>query len=233
MDEASVSKRGPIEGSSRILRELLRSPRFKQTMNILLREMDPENVSLLVRTLVYEDPEFFLSLLGATPSLINVGVKGIVETCREMINFPPGLLEEYLSETASELDAEQIGEAIGLAMLLTVSAADNDNPILGVVGTDFAGRFRKGLTTSISTEADGVAGALTVLVEKLVPVLEEVVSRMGDQAMREGSEMNELVKTVVGGMRTLATQNPELMQSVAVPLIEAWRQILAEAESLG
>ena len=74
---------------------------------------------------------------------------------------------------------------------------------------------------------------MTVLVEKLVPVLEDVVSRMGDQATREGSEMNELVKTVVGGMRTLAIQNPEFMKSVAVPLIEAWRQILAEAESLG
>jgi hypothetical protein len=233
MDEAPVSRKGPIEGSSRILRELLRSPRFKQTMNILLKEMDPENVSLLVRTLVYEDPEFFLSLLGATPSLINVGVKGLVETTREMINFPPAMLEDYLSLTAEELDAEQIGEAVGLALLLTVSAADTEHPLLGIAGSDFGGRFRKGLASSISDEADTVAGALLVVVEKLLPVLERAASNMGGQAVTEGSEMKELVKNVVDGIRTIATRNPDFMKSIVVPIIEAGRQVLDEAESPG
>jgi hypothetical protein len=233
MDEASVSKKGPIEGSSRILRELLRSPRFKQTMNILLREMDPENVSLLVRTLVHEDPDFFLSLLGATPSLINVGVKGLVDTTREMLNFPPELLEDFLSETAEELDAEQIGEAAGLALLLTINAVDREHPMIEFAGRDFAARFRKGLTSSVSGEADSAAGALTILFEKLMPVAENIASRMGSQAERSGSDMKELIETVVDGIKAMASRNPEFMKLIVVPLIDAGRQVLADAESPG
>jgi hypothetical protein len=231
MEEASVSKKGPIEGSSRILRELLRSPRFKQTMNILLREMDPENVSLLVRTLVHEDPDFFLSLLGATPSLINVGMKGLVDTTKEMLNFPPELLEGFLTETAEELDAEQIGEAAGLALLLTINAVDSEHPMIDFAGRDFAARFRKGLASSVSGEADSVAGALTILFEKLMPVVENIASRMGSQAARGGSDMNELIDTVVDGIKAMAGRNPEFMKLIAAPLIDAGRHVLADAES--
>jgi hypothetical protein len=231
MDEESVSRRGPVEGSSRILRELLRSPRFKQTMNILLREMDPENVSLLVRTLVHEDPDFFLGLLGATPSLINVGVKGLVETTREMLGFPPELLEGFLTETAEELDAEQMGEAMGLALLLTINAVDSEHPMITFAGRDFAARFRRGLISSVSGEAESVAGALVVLFDKLMPIAENIASRMADQAAQSGSDMNELINTVVENVKTMAGRNPEFMKRVVVPLIDAGRQVLADAES--
>lgn len=233
MDEESVSKRGPIEGSSRILRELLRSPRFKQTMNILLREMDPENVSLLVRTLVHEDPDFFLSLLGATPSLINVGVKGLVDTTKEMINFPPELLEGFLTETAAELDAEQMGEALGLALLLAINAADTEHPMIAFAGRDFAARFRRGLTSSISGETESLPGALTVLFERLMPVVENVASRIGNQAASGDSDMSELIDTVVDGVKAMADRNPQFMKLIVAPLIDAGRQVLADAESPG
>jgi hypothetical protein len=75
MEATPVLRRGPIEGTSRVLRELIRTPRFKKTVGILIRELDPENAGLLVRTLMWEDPEFFLSLLGAAPDVINAGVK--------------------------------------------------------------------------------------------------------------------------------------------------------------
>jgi hypothetical protein len=54
---------------------------------------------------------------------------------------------------------------------------------------------------------------------------------MGEQAARQGSEMNELVSIVVDGVKAIADRNPEFMKSIVVPLVEAGRQVLAEAES--
>jgi hypothetical protein len=233
MEESSVPRRGPVEGTNRILRELLRTPRFKKTVNVLLSQLDPENVALVVRTLIWEDPEFFLSLLGSAPSLINMGVNGLAETCRQLGNFPTGLLASFLAQTTEELDAEKLGETIGLTVLLTLSIGEADNPLLGPAGTDFATRFGRGLASSMAEGAGEDESASDLLLGKLLPALGTMAQKLGEQAAREGSEINTLVSGLAEGIRTLASENPDFMRSFVVPLVEAGRLVLAEAEAAG
>lgn len=233
MEDSSVPRKGPVEGTNRILRELLRTPRFKKMVNVLLSQLDPENVALVVRTLVWEDPEFFLSLLGSAPALINMGVNGLAETCLQLGNFPTGLLASFLAQTTEELDAESLGETIGLTLLLALRIGEVDNPLLGSAGTDFATRFGKGLASSLAEGAAEEESASDLLLGKLMPALGTVASKLGEQAGREGSEINTLVKGLTEGVRTLASENPEFMRSFVAPLVEAGRLVLAAAEVAG
>jgi hypothetical protein len=118
MSELPPTRNGPIEGASRILRELLRTPDFKKNVKILLNELDPENAGLLVRTLFWEDPEFFLGLLGAAPPLVNSVIEGTRELSAQMFSFPPRLLTGFMCGIIDDIDAESIGETAGNALVL-------------------------------------------------------------------------------------------------------------------
>jgi hypothetical protein len=64
-------------------------------------------------------------------------------------------------------------------------------------------------------------------------MLGSAVERLGFEAMREGSEARQLVRGIAENMRQIAGQNPEFMQEVVVPLIDAGREALAAAEADG
>jgi hypothetical protein len=128
MSELPSPRNGPIEGTSRVLRELLRTPNFKKTVKILLNELDPENAGLLVRTVFWEDPEFFISLLGATPSLVNSMIEGTREFSTQMFSFPPRLLAGFMRGIIDDIDAESIGETAGnvLVLLSRISSLEDE-----------------------------------------------------------------------------------------------------------
>ncbi len=95
MSEEPIQPSGPIEGASRVLRELLRTPGFKKAVRTLITELDPENTALLVRTLMWEDPEFFLGLMGAAPS-----ITGACRRRRSAARRRDGTLREFARTSA-------------------------------------------------------------------------------------------------------------------------------------
>ncbi|HEY5493149.1 MAG TPA: hypothetical protein VIK15_01030 [Candidatus Anoxymicrobiaceae bacterium] len=224
--------KGPIEGMSRILRELLRTPRFKASVRIILRDLDPENAALLVRTLVWEDPEFFLSLVGSTPALLNAAIAGADEATAQLANFPPVLLTGFMAGLIEEIDARRLGHAAGQALVLSARlAAVNDEKLMHA-----ASNFWEGLGAGITESLPGAEageGAVGLLLDTLVPMLGAAVERLGAEAVREGSEARRLVAGIAESVRQIAGENPEFMQEVAVPLVDAGREALAAAESGG
>ena len=145
---------GVIEGLSRILRELLRTPRFRESARILLDGLDPGEAAALVKTLWSEDPELFLGLLSGLPSLASAAIEGGAELLRIIAYFPPELRESLAAGITAEFDAERLGEAAALllrgvdllASRLEEDVAREDSPVRLVTGMvaeglkDVAGR---------------------------------------------------------------------------------------------
>lgn len=232
MESTTVPRGGPIEGTSRVLRELLRTPGFKKTVGILIRELDPENAGFLVRTLMWEDPEFFLSLVGAAPDVANTVVSGLRELVGQLASFPPRLLAGFLSLILDGVDAEGLGRAVG-----------DIGRVLTEVQVAGGGEFLESVSGLMRRFATGVAGApispgalpmtAEAFVEASLPAIASLAETLGKEASREGSEMNQAVKRLAAGVRQVAADNPEFMSSVVAPLVEAGRDALAGGGTAG
>jgi len=225
MSEETVRRGGPIEGTARVMRELLRTPGFKKTVRMLISELDPENAGLLVRTLMWEDPEFFLGLMGAAPSITNALVEGLLEMAGQLSSFPPSLLAGFLAGIVERLDGESLGEMTGatLALIIRLSELGDESLTDALVST---GRgVSRGMARSLSGDGDA-RGAAEVLLEKVLPLVASGVSRLGEEAKREGSDTARLVRGLAEGMKDIAGENPDFMERVIAPLAGAWRSSL-------
>jgi hypothetical protein len=232
MAEDNAARKGPIEGTSRVLRELIRTPRFKQSVGIILRELDPENARLLVRTLLWEDPEFALSLLGATPELLNALIASGDELMIQAAGFPPGVLTGFIAGVIERLDARSLGHAAGRAIALSATLSGQKDEAIAAAASGFREGIGAGLADSLAADqaADGAAG---LALEVLVPMLSSVVSRLGSESVREGSETQRLVRGIIESIRQVASENPEFMTGVIEPLLEAGREVLADSGPAG
>jgi hypothetical protein len=101
--------RGIVDATNRILKVLLKRPAFKENVRSLLNGVDPDNARELARTILWEDPEIVLSLMGALPSLANSMIRFLDEIILQVREkFPPELLHAFLEEIMEEFDGESI-----------------------------------------------------------------------------------------------------------------------------
>jgi hypothetical protein len=91
-----------------IMRELLRTPGFKDAVLSHLREADPQEARRLVRTFLWEDVGFSMGVLGATPSLVNAAAAALLELALQLKNFTGEILREFLHQLSSELDRDTL-----------------------------------------------------------------------------------------------------------------------------
>ncbi|MBU4175904.1 MAG: hypothetical protein KKB90_11385 [Actinobacteria bacterium] len=229
MIDGPIQPGGPIEGAGRVLRELLRTPGFKKAVRTLITELDPENTALLVRTLMWEDPEFFLGLMGGAPSVANTMVEGSLELTRQLSTFPPPLLAGFLAGIVERLDGESLGEMIGTTLATYIRLSELGDESLAEASADLHRGISRGLARSLSGD-EQVESTADVLLERLLPLAASRVSRMGEEAKREGSDTARLVKGLAQGMKDIARDNPEFMEGVVAPLAEAWRASLAGSD---
>jgi hypothetical protein len=94
-----------------ILKQILKTPVYKDILRVNLSEMSPQSGSSLVRNIVREDPEVFLSLTSALPTCINALASAVGELAVQLRNmYPPETLKTYLLTLAEDIDKEAIGE---------------------------------------------------------------------------------------------------------------------------
>lgn len=106
MEEAN---KGVIDLTDRVLKELLRKPGFKDGIRTVLQNIDPEASRRLVRTMMWQDPEFFLGLLGAVPSIANCLIKCLDELIIQLNEkFSPLLLHDFIKSIVLSLDKESL-----------------------------------------------------------------------------------------------------------------------------
>jgi len=102
-------ERGIIDGANRILKVLLKRPVVKNNIRAVLGNIDSDNARELARTILWEDPEIVLSLMGAVPALANVLVRFLDEVIFQVREkFPPELLREFIGAVLQDVDREAI-----------------------------------------------------------------------------------------------------------------------------
>jgi len=230
MSEAAGEKKGVIEGASRILRELLRTPRFRNTLRILLNELDPENAPLLVRTLREEDPVLFLNLLSVSPAFANAVLGCVHELLQQLLSFPEGLPASFFSGTLQDVEAARLGEIAGLALALAVEVSDREDASLGRAVEGFRKDVAEGFAAALSSRGIDGPKAAGAAIEGLIKAAQSVASRLGEQAGRENSPTQQAVSKLAEGIRDLARSNPAFIQNVVRPLAQAGREALDRAE---
>ena len=229
MSEPTGARKGIIDGTHRVLRELLDSPRFRQSVRILLGELDPENTPDLVRTLLSRDPELMLSALSASPQVANVAIWGARTFLAELDKFTPDLLAGFLTQMAHEVQAEQLGETFGLLSVLVLRAGDAADGGLDEALKELWQRVSKGFTDALAAQGvqrgqlgEGLARALVAGVNVLAADADERAKK-GDPAIEKN------VALVARGIRDVARKNPAFMHQVVRPLVEAGRDAINEA----
>ena len=101
----------PSKTRGSILKQILKTPVYKDILRVNLREMNPDTGRSLVKTLVSEDPEVFLSLMSSLPNCINALTAAAGELAVQLGNmYPPETLKSYLISMAEDIDKDAIRE---------------------------------------------------------------------------------------------------------------------------
>jgi hypothetical protein len=109
MEEANSSDKGVIDLADRVLQELLKKPAFKDGVRTVLANIDPASSRQFVRTLMWQDPEFFLALISALPPIFNAAITGIDELLIQLREkMSPLLLHDFLRSMASSVDRDTL-----------------------------------------------------------------------------------------------------------------------------
>jgi len=117
MEEAH---KGVIDLTDRVLKELLKKPGFKEGVRTVLQNVDPESSRRLVRTMMWEDPEFFLGVLGAVPSIVNSLTQGVDELLIQLNEkFSARLLHDFMKSIVMSLDKKTLESIVRNGKVLT------------------------------------------------------------------------------------------------------------------
>ncbi len=103
------NEESPQTGAApRIIKELLRTPAFKDLITLSQGEYEKEDPREMARTILWEDAAFSFGLLGNLPSGINFWLNFLDELGIQLQNMPPHLLREYISQMGDNLDREAL-----------------------------------------------------------------------------------------------------------------------------
>ncbi|MDD3719136.1 MAG: hypothetical protein PHP28_10805 [Actinomycetota bacterium] len=102
----------------RVLRELLKSPKFKAELRLLASGIDPAGAAGLVRTFLWDDVETFMGTTSAAPAMVNYLVQVARELVAQLNTFPPAILIAFLAQLVKEVDFKAMEETVGELRLL-------------------------------------------------------------------------------------------------------------------
>ena len=114
------SDRGLLDMQSRVLAGLLSKTSFKDSLQALLRNIDPENSPKIIRTLMETDPEVLLSVMSALPAVADCVIRAADELLRRIrAQYPPELLQGFARSLLEEIDRESLARVISQARQLS------------------------------------------------------------------------------------------------------------------
>ena len=92
----------------RVMRELIRTPVLRELLKLNLAESPPGTAAELARTILFEDVDITLSLLGSSPQALNFLTEFLVEAGRQFQNFPAEILQIFIRQMGERVDKENL-----------------------------------------------------------------------------------------------------------------------------
>ena len=114
MEEMILEKTDAAEKGvgERLMRELIKSPKFKASLKILISEVDAAAARGIVRTFMWEDVETFMGTVSVLPTVLNYSAEALHELAIQLNAFPPAILIAFLSRLVEKVDFKAMEEAI-------------------------------------------------------------------------------------------------------------------------
>ncbi|MBC7254388.1 MAG: hypothetical protein H5T72_10540 [Actinobacteria bacterium] len=199
-----METRGLVDALDRILRQLIRTPKFKETVITLLNAVDPPAARRLVRTIFWQDPGLLMSVMGTLPAILNTGFQALAEVAAQMNSMPSPLLQDLLHRVVEGLDGAALGEAAGglVKMGLSLGVSEKDSGLrrsLSSLRGDFSSSFSAAL---------GEAS----LAERLSAWMAAAAERARDKE----SSTHAFIQAFKGALK----ENPDFAKHVMQPLLE-------------
>ncbi len=143
--------------AERLLRELLRSPKFKTELKMIFSGIDPSSGPGLIRTAFWEDVETFMGFVSSVPSILNLAVLMLREMAVQLDSFPPEMLNNFIYQVLGGIDGRAMGEmAAHLGGILTkILTTEAGKATTSAIAAD----VQAGLA-SAGTDGDGFLGTL-------------------------------------------------------------------------
>jgi hypothetical protein len=201
-EEITIEKKGLIDALDRIARELMRSSKFKESLIIILSNIDPPAARSLVRTLFWEDPGVLLSFFGALPNILNVGGEAMAEMVVQMNSLPPPLMQDFMEKIVSGLDGAVVGEAVGGMVNLSRTLQGEGSPFVGGMSA---------LRADFSQAYQETAGEAPFLGQ-----LEDWMATVAERAKDKESTTYAFIQEASKAMKS----NPDFVKHVLKPLLE-------------
>ena len=200
----NIETKGLVEAADRIARELIRTPKFKEAVLILLNSIDPPAARSLVRTLFWDDPALLMSIMGSLPGIVNLAGEALAEVAAQMSSMPAPLLQNFLDRVVSGIDGAVLGEAAGglVSMALSLDLGDEDNL----------------LAKSLSALAEDFGPAYTAAAGEnpLTGRLDAWMASAAEKAKDKDSATHAFVQSAGKAMK----KNPDFVKHVLKPLLE-------------
>jgi hypothetical protein len=110
-----MTERGAVTESTgsaapAVLREILRTPAFRELIRIQLGGVDGATGRELVRTLIEEEVALPLDLVGCSPAALDAAIAGALEVGQRLAGLPEPLLRAYVEDILADLDADAARE---------------------------------------------------------------------------------------------------------------------------
>jgi hypothetical protein len=155
--EKLAAQQGRAEGTGYsalpgLVRELVRTPAFKELLMMHLRDMNPENARELVRIFLWEDPGFSMGVMGALPKMVSWFAEAIAELGVQLSNLPATFLSDALSLMSQDMDRE------GLRSIPAAYAPLIKNMLEQRSGTVDFGKIRVRLTSFFESRREALQG---------------------------------------------------------------------------
>lgn len=200
MVDSTAARQGVLEGSARVLRAWLHTARTRRSLAVLLDNLDPDSAALVVDALT-EDPGLSMDLAVSMPALGNACVAASHQLLRRLEIVPAALLKTLVPRMLADVQAQRLGEVLGLALASMLRALDNPE------GRDALSRFGRGT-------CEGFRHALGE--SDLDPAL------LSRRALRWGIEQSS---TLALQLHQVVEEDPEAVRRAAEPLLRVWREV--------
>lgn len=109
MEEKKANKKpGETGAGPRVMKQLLRTPAFKDLVSLGMSDSNPETSREMARVLLWEDAAFSFGIMGNLSRDINNLTAFLDELGRQLQNVPPEMLKEFVSQMSENLDTEAV-----------------------------------------------------------------------------------------------------------------------------
>jgi hypothetical protein len=206
-EQQDSSEGGGYSALPGIVRELIRTPGFKELLLLHLRDINPDNARELVKAAIWEDVVFSMSGLGASPKLVNWLTEALIELGVQLGNFTLDILRDFLVKLGQDLDIERLralpdayAPLVNELLLEDREALDGLIAGLGVIAEELAqagertwrkiwntadfGKIRVGLTAHLEGRREELQGDAGLFNPVAISNLLDVVPTLANFTLR-------------------------------------------------